>query len=61
MKCPNCNKKMNFEMSCKCSKTFCLNCLPSFNHGCSYDYKKENIKILQTKLIKVEKEKIVNI
>lgn len=40
MKCERCKKKKILEFICKCTKKFCLECLPSYVHDCAFDYKK---------------------
>lgn len=57
MKCTNCGKKTLFEHECKCLKKFCLNCLPYFNHDCTFDYKnkkKENLTENNPKIIAIK-------
>tara|TARA_Y100001970_G_C14060918_1_gene764107 strand:+ start:640 stop:852 length:213 start_codon:yes stop_codon:yes gene_type:complete len=42
-RCEFCNKKKLLLTTCKCGKLFCIEHSNSFNHNCSYDYKKEKI------------------
>jgi len=58
MRCDNCKKKMMFGYDCKCKKNFCLNCLSSFKHNCSYNYKEEKKKYLEETNIKIKKLKV---
>lgn len=58
MRCIWCKKKSLITMECKCEQIYCLNCLPSFNHNCSFNYKEANQKLLAEKLIKVQKNKV---
>lgn len=60
VRCFKCKKKiiLGCEQLCKCSNTFCLNCLPSFEHNCSFDYKEEKKKILSEQNIKIQKSKV---
>lgn len=37
-KCTYCTRKSLCVEPCKCGKLFCLKCLPSFNHGCGFDW-----------------------
>ncbi len=46
-RCNNCSKKDFFIEKCKCDKKFCLNCLPYYNHNCSFEWKKENKDLLE--------------
>ena len=59
MKCKQCKKKMVLSFDCKCTQSFCINCLPSFMHGCKFDYKEEKKKILTDNNVKIEKEKVI--
>ena len=45
-KCAKCSKKLPLpsRFSCKCEKTFCAAHRLSFNHDCTYDFKKEYVK-----------------
>jgi hypothetical protein len=46
-RCDKCSKKDLFIEYCKCDKKFCLNCLPYYNHICSFEWKKENKEFLE--------------
>lgn len=59
MKCKNCKKKMVLSFDCKCTKSFCINCLPSFIHACTFDYKQEKKKNLSENNVKIDKEKVI--
>ena len=59
MKCGQCKKKITMDFDCKCSKKFCLDCLPFDRHNCSFDYhqnKRENLTktVIGAKHIKVD-------
>jgi hypothetical protein len=41
-KCQKCLKKKLVVEQCKCQKIFCLDCLPSFNHNCDFNWRQEN-------------------
>jgi hypothetical protein len=58
-KCHHCKKKTLYENVCKCKNTFCMNCLSSFVHNCSYDYKEEKKKQLGEDNPKILAQKIV--
>ena len=46
MRCSKCRKKIIIDYTCKCNINFCLNCLPFYNHDCTYDYKSDKQKEL---------------
>jgi hypothetical protein len=41
IKCDHCKKKTLYENVCKCKQTFCIKCISSFVHNCTFDYKQE--------------------
>ncbi len=41
-RCNKCLKKKLVIEKCKCEKDLCLDCLPFFNHNCSFDWQKDN-------------------
>ena len=61
MKCCQCRKKTSLEFDCKCSKKFCLNCLPWYNHNCTFDYKKNQAGNLTKTVLVVKNSKIDDI
>jgi hypothetical protein len=58
-RCFKCKKKLPiyFDNKCKCENEFCSNCLPSFSHDCTFDFKKHNRQILaeQNQVVKADK------
>lgn len=59
MRCHKCNKKINFSsFECKCKYNFCIDCLSSFNHNCSFDYKNNKKKILSEENQKIIANKV---
>ena len=61
MKCYKCKKKTLIEYKCKCDNIFCLNCISSFIHHCSFDYRNEKRKLLEEQNIKVLPDKVLHI
>lgn len=61
VKCSNCNKKMNIEFNCKCTKLFCMKCYIPEKHNCSFDYKQAGKLELMNKLEKVVNDKVIKI
>ena len=65
MKCEKCSKKIKNSIinvnQCKCEKHYCTECLPYFNHNCSFDYKKTKKEILKVENEPVIAQKIVQI
>ena len=60
-RCDNCNKKTLCINECKCTKSFCLNCLPFFNHNCAFNWqneKKEDLTKTNPKIIGIKVETI---
>lgn len=58
-RCSNCNKKKNIMVfECKCTKEFCLNCLPFYVHQCTFDYKQENKQTLSNNNQKLESSRL---
>ncbi len=58
-KCSNCNKKKNIMLvECKCSKDFCLNCLPFYEHKCTFNYKQEKQQIISENNQKLESSRL---
>lgn len=57
-KCSKCFKKKILIEKCKCENFFCLNCLPYFNHNCSYDWRKNNQDRLNKLNPKIEAIKV---
>ena len=60
-KCFKCKKKVLMIEQCKCNNKYCLNCLPYFEHSCSFDYKEDKKKILTENNQKIEFAKVVEI
>ena len=62
-KCFHCNKKIGFmKFNCKCSDhNFCSSCVLPEIHMCKYDFKSEQRKNLEAKLVKVVNNKIETI
>ena len=60
-KCSNCCKKKIFIERCKCSNEFCLECLPYFNHDCTFNWKKEKQQNLVSTNPKIEYIKVSDI
>lgn len=63
MKCFSCSRKIN-DLSfnqCKCQEFFCSNCLPFFNHNCTYDYKKDKKEKLSVENVVVVRQKVDHI
>jgi hypothetical protein len=61
-RCNECRKKMGvMEFTCKCEKKYCMKCLHPENHSCSYDFKNEGKKNLESHLVKVAHEKVIKI
>ena len=46
-KCDNCEKRSLIVETCKCNNSYCLYCLPAFNHHCIFDYLEEKRNILR--------------
>ena len=60
-RCAKCNKRLGLtEFICKCGGKFCITHLHSAEHGCTYDYHSNNIKILEKNNPKCESNKIDN-
>ena len=63
-RCAVCNKKvglLGFTCPCSNSLVFCsAHRLPE-EHKCSYDHKSQALNILESKLVKVNAEKIIKI
>jgi len=60
-KCSRCLKKKLFTEQCKCENNFCLDCLPYFNHNCTYDWIKNNQERLNKSNPKIESVKVNSI
>ena len=59
LRCAMCKKKqglLGFE--CKCGKMFCSAHLLAESHNCTYDFKTEQCKRLEKKLVKVVNQKV---
>jgi len=58
-----CNKKLTLtnNFQCACSNYYCMRHKFSLDHGCKYDYKKQQRDLLQKSLIKINHEKIIKI
>ena len=57
---PECSKKLTLVQQmtrCKCQKIFCKKHRAGSQHNCTFDYKNEQTKTLETKLLK---GKVVN-
>ena len=64
-RCSVCKKKLNLiELECykcRCENNFCKIHSSILNHTCTYDYIKENKKILNKKLKPIEPQKVIKI
>ena len=61
-RCNECRKKLGvMEFTCKCEKKFCRGCLLPEMHKCTYDFKNEGKKLLETHLVKVANDKVIKI
>ena len=60
-RCHNCNKKTLYINECKCLKSFCLNCLPFFNHTCCFNWQHEKKDTLTKTNPKILAVKVQNI
>ena len=60
-KCFKCLKKTLYHQKCKCDNDYCFNCLPYFNHNCSFDWKSEKKKDLTIKNPQINFIKVENI
>ena len=61
MRCDKCNKKNLCITECKCTKSFCLACLPFFNHNCAFNWqneKKEDLTKTNPKILAVKVQTI---
>ena len=61
MRCDNCNKKNLCITECKCTKLFCLVCLPFFNHNCAFNWqheKKEDLAKANPKILALKVQNI---
>lgn len=59
MKCSKCNKSIKMtSFECKCKLFFCLKCLPSYEHNCTFNYKEHKRNILKQEIVEVKREKI---
>ena len=47
--CPMCKKKSHILLKCKCENSYCTSCLQSEKHYCTYNYKKDTIKLEKIK------------
>ena len=55
----NCKHKLKLiDFPCKCDKKFCSKHRHAEDHYCTYDYQKNNNKILHTNLVKVVGDKL---
>jgi hypothetical protein len=61
MRCLQCKKKTSIEFDCKCSKKFCINCLPWYNHNCAFDYKQNRSDHLKKTVVEVKNSKVDDI
>ena len=66
-RCFNCNKKLpksvmylDIQYKCKCSDTnlFCLECKPSINHNCTYNWVSNNKLLLTKNMQKADFQKV---
>ena len=61
-RCICCNRKLGLiGFTCKCGGSYCAEHRMSEQHDCTYDYKKEGSKRLETQLVKVVADKISKI
>jgi predicted nucleic acid binding AN1-type Zn finger protein len=59
MKCGYCSKKLGLiPFVCRCGGSFCAAHRLDIDHTCSFDYQKENRKLLSTTLEKVVGRKV---
>lgn len=57
-----CNVRFGIlPFECKCGLKFCGKHRHSYEHNCTYDYKKENIDVLKKNLVEVKSDKIKKI
>lgn len=61
MRCLQCKKKTVIEFDCKCARKFCINCLPWYNHNCTFDYKLEQSNNLKKTVVVVKNSKVDDI
>lgn len=47
-RCKNCYQKSLMIEKCKCGNNLCLDCLPNFNHQCTFDWKAEKKLQIET-------------
>jgi len=59
----SCNKKLTLTniFECECKNYYCIKHKFSLDHGCQFDYKNKQREILQNKLQKVVKDKVMKI
>ena len=59
IRCAMCNKKLGLlGFQCKCGKMYCSAHLLAESHNCTYDFKTEQCKRLEKKLVKVVNQKV---
>lgn len=61
MRCERCRKKKTLEFECKCTKKFCLECLPSYVHDCTFNYRDNKKDILSKTTVEAKFVKVVDI
>ena len=61
--CAFCEKKLSIvnQFKCRCENIYCIKHLHSFNHKCTFDYKKLNKEQLEKSLSVPEKKKLQEI
>ena len=61
-RCAYCKKKVGLlGMNCKCNKLFCTLHYHPEAHQCTFDHKTHNRAILESKLVKIDREKMPSI
>lgn len=62
-RCFKCKRKLLkiYDNKCKCDNDFCINCLPSFSHNCTFNFVKKNKDILRDQNQVIKAEKVVKI
>lgn len=56
----SCNVRFGLlPFECRCGLKFCGKHRHSYEHNCTYDYKKDNMNILKKNLVEVKSDKII--
>jgi predicted nucleic acid binding AN1-type Zn finger protein len=57
-----CKRKLRLmPFICRCKRQFCATHRHSFDHNCTFDFKKHNQEILKKTLVKIDKPKLTMI